>query len=74
MRNATEGEIVVVMEPRYTGCSTCLRFVGRTALVAKTHRGTDEVVLQFVERELRNDPKLRGGFFARDLYRTGLTI
>ena len=73
MRNAQKGEIVVITEPCYTGCSICLQLIGRTALVAKTHRGTDEVVLQFVERKLRNDPKLRGGFFARNLYRTGMT-
>ena len=68
------GDIVVTMTPCRARCSTCERLMGYTALVWEVYQDTGGVVLQFKERELGRDTRRYGGFFARNLFVTGLFV
>ena len=74
MKTAKVGDIVVVMEKCYSTCTYCAEVLGQTALVTTAYQSTDKVVLQTEQRELRKDPKLRGGFSNGNLFITGLSV
>ena len=69
MSKTRVGDIVVIMEPCYEGCSICVRVIGRTAEITHTYKGNDEVVVQIDHPEL-----LQGGFFTRHLFNTGASV